>query len=311
MRAWLGIDTSNYVPSAALVGENGQVLYHGRQPLPVEHGALGLRQSDAVFCHIRQIPELMRRAFEAAEGSMLAGVGVSTQPRKAEGSYMPVFLAGKAVADSIASAVGVPIGYFSHQQGHIRAAEIGLQMPEEYIGVHLSGGTTELLRICRQGYTAEILGAPQDIAAGQWIDRTGVKLSLDFPAGRALEMLAAQTETAAPFTVTVKGMDLFFSGAETQTKQAIEKGVSKEEIARGVFVSLGLALSKAIVRAYQETGLEYVLVAGGVSANQLVKTVVTERCAKAAKRLSVAFADPLYAGDNAVGTAFLAKEARC
>ena len=249
MRAWLGIDTSNYVTSAALVGENGQVLYHGRQPLPVEHGALGLRQSDAVFCHIRQIPELMRRAFEAAEGSMLAGVGVSTQPRKAEGSYMPVFLAGKAVADSIASAVGVPIGYFSHQQGHIRAAEIGLQMPEEYIGVHLSGGTTELLRICRQGYTAEILGATQDIAAGQWIDRTGVKLSLDFPAGRALEMLAAQTETAAPFTVTVKGMDLFFSGAETQTKQAIEKGVSKEEIARGVFVSLGLALSKAIVRA--------------------------------------------------------------
>lgn len=311
MRAWLGIDTSNYVTSAALVGENGQVLYHGRQPLPVEHGALGLRQSDAVFCHIRQIPELMRRAFEASEGSMLAGVGVSTQPRKAEGSYMPVFLAGKAVADSIASAVGVPIGYFSHQQGHIRAAEIGLQMPEEYIGVHLSGGTTELLRICRQGYTAEILGATQDIAAGQWIDRTGVKLSLDFPAGRALEMLAAQTETAAPFTVTVKGMDLFFSGAETQTKQAIEKGVSKEKIARGVFVSLGLALSKAIVRAYQETGLEYVLVAGGVSANQLVKTVVTERCAKAAKRLSVAFADPLYAGDNAVGTAFLAKEARC
>lgn len=53
------------------------------------------------------------------------------------------------------------------------------------------------------------------------------------------------------------------------------------------------------------------LVAGGVSANQLVKTVVTERCAKMAKQLKVAFADPLYAGDNAVGIALLAKETRC
>lgn len=311
MRAWLGIDTSNYVTSAAFVGENGQVLYHGRQPLPVEHGALGLRQSDAVFCHIRQIPPLMRCAFEDAGKVTLAGVGVSTQPRKAEGSYMPVFLAGKAVADSVASAAGVPIDYFSHQQGHIRAAEIGLQIPETYLGVHLSGGTTELLKICQQGYTAEILGATQDIAAGQWVDRTGVKLGLDFPAGRALETLACKTETAASFTVTVKGMDLFFSGAETQTKQAIEKGVAKEEIARGVFVSLGRALSKAIIRAHQATGLAYVLVAGGVSANQLVKTVVTERCAKMAKQLKVAFADPLYAGDNAVGIALLAKETRC
>lgn len=311
MKAWLGIDTSNYVTSAALVGEDGQVLYHGRQPLPVEHGALGLRQSDAVFCHIRQIPALMRCAFESVGAVELSGAGVSTQPRKAAGSYMPVFMAGKAVADSVASAAGVPIGYFSHQQGHIRAAEIGLQMPEEYIGVHLSGGTTELLRICRQGYTAEILGATQDIAAGQWIDRTGVKLGLDFPAGRALETLARKTGEAPSFTVTVKGMNLFFSGAETQTKQAIEKGIAKEAIARGVFISLGRALSRAIVRAHRATGLEYVLVAGGVSANQLVKAVVTERCAKAARRVKVAFADPLYAGDNAVGIALLAKETRC
>lgn len=224
---------------------------------------------------------------------------------------MPVFLAGKAVADGVASAVGVPIDYFSHQQGHMRAAEIGLETPETYLGVHLSGGTTEILKICQKGYTAEILGATQDIAAGQWVDRTGVKLGLDFPAGRALEILARQTEAAASFTITVKGMDLFFSGAETQTKKAIEKGVSKEEIARGVFVSLGLALSKAIIRAHQATGLAYALVAGGVSANQLVKAVVTERCAKMAKQLKVAFADPLYAGDNAVGIALLAKETRC
>ena len=171
--------------------------------------------------------------------------------------------------------------------------------------------STEILKICQKGYTAEILGATQDIAAGQWVDRTGVKLGLDFPAGRALETLACQTETAAPFTVTVKGIDLFFSGAETQTKQAIDKGVAKEEIARGVFVSLGRALSKAIIRAHQATGLAYALVAGGVSANQLVKAVVTERCAKMAKQLKVAFADPLYAGDNAVGIALLAKETRC
>lgn len=311
MNAYLGIDTSNYVTSVALVGEQGQILCHARHPLPVEHGALGLRQSDAVFCHIRQLAPLVRQAFDAGQGAAVRGVGVSTQPRAQKGSYMPVFVAGRTVAESIAAALGVPVWPVSHQQGHLRAAEIGLSLPQRYLGVHLSGGTTELLEVDRQGYTARIVGATRDIAAGQWIDRAGVALGLDFPAGRALETLAEQTQTPHPFSVAVKGCDLYFSGAETQTRRAVANGVPGAQIARGVFVSLGQALTKAVLAAAEMTGLCDVLVAGGVSANAIVKQTATQRCSEKNKEIRIAFADPLYGGDNAVGVALLAKEALC
>lgn len=311
MNAYLGIDTSNYVTSVALVGEQGRILCHARHPLPVEHGALGLRQSDAVFCHIRQLAPLVRQAFDAGRGAVVRGVGVSTQPRAQQGSYMPVFLAGRAIAESVAAALGVPVCSVSHQQGHLRAAEIGLSLPRRYVGVHLSGGTTELLEVDKQGYTARILGATRDIAAGQWVDRTGVALGLDFPAGRALEQLAGQTQTAHPFTVAVKGCDLYFSGAETQTKRALTNGVPGDQIARGVFVSLGEALARAVLHAAETTGLGDALVAGGVSANAIVKRIATGHCAKKNRDLRIVFADPLYGGDNAVGVALLAKEALC
>lgn len=311
MEVFLGIDTSNYRTSVALADGEGRVLCNARALLPVEHGALGLRQSDAVFCHIRQLPALVEQAFEAARGHRVCGVGVSTQPRRVEGSYMPVFLAGKTVAQSIACALDVPLHTFSHQQGHLRAAEINCPMPDEYLGVHLSGGTTEILRVQTEKYSAEILGGTEDIAAGQWVDRAGVAMELHFPAGPEMEALAQQTQTAHLFTVAVKGTKLYFSGAETQTKRAITEGVPRCEIARGVFLSLGRALAKAVLAAYEQTGLLDVLIAGGVSANELVKQQLRLVCAKKAPALRLHFADPQYAGDNAAGIALLAKEAGC
>ncbi|MDD7647621.1 MAG: peptidase M22, partial [Ruminococcus bromii] len=86
----LGIDTSNYTTSAALL-ENGVVDSRGKL-LPVKAGEIGLRQSDAVFHHTRQLPEVM-----AALGGRIGGaraVGVSNRPRDKEDSYMPCFLVG-------------------------------------------------------------------------------------------------------------------------------------------------------------------------------------------------------------------------
>ena len=211
----------------------------------------------------------------------------------------------------IACALDVPLHTFSHQQGHLRAAEINCPMPDEYLGVHLSGGTTEILRVQTEKYSADILGGTEDIAAGQWVDRAGVAMELHFPAGPEMEALAQQTDAAHLFTVAVKGTKLYFSGAETQTKRAITEGVPRCEIARGVFVSLGRALAKAVLAAYEQTGLLDVLIAGGVSANELVKQQLRLVCAKKAPALRLHFADPQYAGDNAAGIALLAKEAGC
>ncbi len=80
-----------------------------------------MKQSDAVFQHIKQLPQLLERLFGQCQMSV-AGVGVSVTPRRSEGSYMPCFLVGSAVASSISSALSVPKYEFSHQEGHIMAA---------------------------------------------------------------------------------------------------------------------------------------------------------------------------------------------
>ncbi len=310
MKVYLGIDTSNYKTSVALVDEEGHILLDERKELVVEHGALGLRQSEAVFCHIRQLPPLVEKAFACLpKGDAVAAVGVSTQPRKQQGSYMPVFIAGHSTAQNVAAALGVPVCCFSHQQGHLRAAAYGQQMPGQYIGVHVSGGTTEILQVDRAAMSVEILGGSRDIAAGQWIDRVGVKMGLPFPSGQHLEALAGKTAQAVPFSVLQKGMDLYFTGAETQAKQAIEQGQPQSAIARGVFLSLAKALYGAVAAACQNTGLQTVLLAGGVMANALVRAAMEQ--AAASQDITLCWADPPLSGDNAVGIALLTKEQLC
>ena len=87
----LGIDTSNYTTSAALLDlETGEV-HQEKQLLPVKVGEVGLRQSDAVFHHTRQLPELLERLRPFLENNPVCGVSVSTRPRNVDGSYMPCF----------------------------------------------------------------------------------------------------------------------------------------------------------------------------------------------------------------------------
>ena len=137
----LGIDTSCYTTSVALV-EDGRIAQE-RRLLSVAQGERGLRQSSALFQHVERLPELLEALFAHSPGCV-DGVCVSTRPRDAEGSYMPVFKAGECAARAIAAAQGVPLVETSHQQGHIRAALVDSGCGEaEFVALHLSGGTTE------------------------------------------------------------------------------------------------------------------------------------------------------------------------
>ena len=97
MKCFLGIDTSNYTTSLAAVDENG-VLFNLKAPLPVKEGECGLRQSDALFAHTKNLPALFERARPWLADKQVLAVGVSEKPRNAEGSYMPCFLAGVSAA---------------------------------------------------------------------------------------------------------------------------------------------------------------------------------------------------------------------
>jgi len=301
----LGLDTSNYTTSAAVFSHN-TALNCGKL-LDVPSGALGLRQSDAVFQHVRRLPIMIAQLREAGLLSDLTAVGASTRPREVEGSYMPCFLVGEGQGRAIADALEIPFFAFSHQQGHIAAAAWSagrldlLETP--HLAWHLSGGTTELLYVepGEVAPTAKCIGGTSDISAGQLIDRTGLLLGLDFPAGKALDALSQQCEKGERFTVKMNGLTFSLSGMENKVKDQLARGTAPAEIARFVLETLAHLLVRAIRAARAEYGDLPVLCSGGVASNSLLR-------AKLAGEGAI-FAKPEYSTDNAMGPAILALRA--
>ena len=300
----LALDTSNYTTSAAAFdGREGENV--GR-PLQVRPGELGLRQSDALFQHVKQLPQLMEQLASQGQLENIQAVGASTRPRAVEGSYMPCFLAGTSQAQCLARTLGVPFFAFSHQQGHLAAAAWSagrLDLLEgPLLAWHLSGGTTELLRAEPEqdgvAMTAEILGGTSDISAGQLIDRTGVLLGLQFPAGKALDGLSAQAEKVKPFPVKVENCTFSLSGIENKVKQMSEKGEAPETVARFALETVARAVVKATRQALERFPGLPVLCSGGVASNSLLRQVMEREC-------GAIFAQPRFSTDNAMGTAIL------
>ena len=189
---YIGIDTSCYTTSASCA-ENGSIVSDRRTMLRVASGERGLRQSDGVFQHVRNLGEIMPALMADADRAKIKAVAVSTRPRPEQDSYMPVFLAGKTAAITLAKALDVRLIELSHQQGHVRAALYGNEqlMGRRFLGMHISGGTTEIFTV---GTNLEIglIGGCADLHAGQLVDRVGVSLGMAFPSGKHMEVLASE-----------------------------------------------------------------------------------------------------------------------
>ncbi len=302
----LGIDTSNYTTSAAAYApELPQPVSAGRL-LEVGDGGCGLRQSDAVFAHVKNLPEIVAEAMRRFDGE-IAAVGVSARPRDAEGSYMPCFLTGVAAASAAASALRVPLYEFSHQANHVAAAAFAAGRPEllrqPFLAWHLSGGTSELLLVRPDGekiIRCERVGGTSDLAAGQAIDRAGVMLGLRFPCGRALDALSLRAETPpAPARLSVKGLEMSLSGLENKARALAEAQETPERIARFVLETVLLSVARVTEGALRQYGALPILCAGGVMCNTLIR-------ARMEKQFSAHFADAAFSADNAAGCAVLA-----
>ena len=303
--AVLGIDTSCYTTSVACFGGSG-VLYDGRTLLPVQRGDRGLRQSEGVFLHTRQLPPLVEAAFAAVPPGDIAAVACSQAPVDRADSYMPVFLTGLGVGRALAASLGVPLLALDHQSGHIRAALIGNEelMSQPFYAVHLSGGTTDLLSVEARGpgaFSIEPLGRSEDLHAGQLVDRVGVLLGCGFPAGKELEALARQaTDRDLRIPAAVKGLACSLSGAETAAERALEQGRPAAEVAYGVYDLLARTLKKMLTNAVAAHGERPVLLCGGVASSLLLRELLRERC-----DLGLFFGDSRLSSDNAVGVAAL------
>lgn len=293
----LGIDTSNYTTSVAIVEDN-KCIYDSRKLLVTKIGERGLRQSEALFQHINNLPELLDSNFVRN----VQGVCVSTKPRPIDGSYMPVFKAGESIAKSIAASIGARVIFTTHQEGHIEAAIRSIDFEnKDFICLHLSGGTTEILKVSRgKSYNIEIIGETKDISAGQFIDRVGVAMGFEFPSGKMIDQLSLSTNpTRLRIPSKVEGFNMNFSGQETLCLKYIKEGYNQNEISFATMLCVSKTMEKVVVNL-QKTYKLPVLVTGGVACSIFLKKYFKEKLLK-----DIYFADERYSSDNAVGTAFI------
>ncbi|MCY1714230.1 peptidase M22 [Caproiciproducens galactitolivorans] len=301
MNNTLGIDTSNYTTSAALFRDGA--IKQEKMLLPVKEGELGLRQSDAVFHHVQQLPVILETLL--SEKQPIEAVGASSRPRDLEGSYMPCFTVGLGTAKAVSKALGVPMRTFSHQAGHIAAAlysagKLSL-IHQKFIAFHVSGGTTEAVLVTpdeQSVFHTELLARSLDLKGGQAVDRVGAMLGLSFPAGRELERLAQETEIHFKIKPSLKGADCSLSGIENKCGELLRKGKPKEEIASYCLQAILSALDGMAEELLKQYGELPLLFAGGVMSNGMIRKALTGK-------YGAYFAEPAFSADNAAGIAIL------
>ncbi|MBQ9168700.1 MAG: DNA-binding protein [Oscillospiraceae bacterium] len=297
----IGLDTSNYTTSIAWF--NGRDGENCSKLLPVKQGELGLRQSDAVFAHIKGLPELSGRLFSNHSLEGVTAVGVSTRPRAVEGSYMPCFMVGYSHAKLLADSLHVPLVEVSHQQGHVAASLWSANhlelMDEPHLAWHLSGGTTELLLVepDEKNVQCTKIGGTTDISAGQLIDRTGQLLELPFPSGKHLDALSREAQGREVFKVKCPELEFSLSGVQNKVQQFHEQNGIPAETAAFALRCIAGAVRQATLNAQKKYPGLRVVFSGGVASNTLLREVLDP--------LNPVFSQPQYSTDNAMGVAVL------
>ena len=304
MSDFLGVDTSNYTTSVAVFNCGERSITQEKRLLPVREGELGLRQSDAVFHHTKQLPEMVERLAEKYGGFSLEAVAASVRPRNTEGSYMPCFLCGEGLGRSLSTVNKLPFYSTSHQVGHILAALYSAgKLPyvnERFIAFHVSGGTTDCL-LCEPDDDLIIkiteIGTSLDLKAGQAVDRCGLMLGLRFPCGAELEKLAERSDKKVKIRPVIKDGNCCLSGVENKCRQMTERGASPEDTARFCLDFIGETIIAMTLAAKEKCGDLPLVFAGGVMSDAIIRRSVTERFNGAS------FAAPEFSCDNAAGVA--------
>lgn len=313
----LGIDTSNYKTSIAIVDEYGDIIYNRSEYLDVPLGERGLRQSTAFFMHSNRMPDFVQEALQSINVNDLASIGVSSRPRRIEGSYMPCFLAGLNTARTISSCYGIPVKEFSHQEGHCAAI---INNNEPCIFFHLSGGTTEFL-LCKEdqaGYDLQIIGGTKDISFGQLIDRIGVSLGYEFPAGKYIDIVASKNSIDNSLFPDIKLKDGYFnlSGVETKITRMLSNASDNEveDLLSTLLFKIAKLIYQSAINLSNNYNITKVYIAGGVAASSTIRSHISSFKEKEMAQgsvipnIEIIFGNSELCGDNAIGIAKLASK---
>lgn len=307
MPEFLGIDTSNYTTSAAVYISDENRVIQCKRLLPVKEGALGLRQSDAVFHHTKQLPEIIEQLSESIENADFSAVSASARPRNTEGSYMPCFLCGEGFARSYSALQNLPLYTTSHQTGHILSALYSADrlnlVNEKFIAFHVSGGTTDCL-LCEPDkeniLNISEISTSLDLNAGQAVDRVGLMLGLEFPCGKELEKLAVKADRHFKVKPVLKNGCCCLSGLENKCRSMLDSGESRENISAYCLDFIAETIISMTDYAIQKYGRLPLVFAGGVMSDRLIKDKII------LQYNSASFAEPEFSCDNASGVAIYA-----
>lgn len=315
----VGIDTSCYTTSVAVMDNQYRLLYDNRIMLEVPQGSRGLRQSDAVFQHMNNISLIIEDCFKYIHPNEVHCISVSSKPRSGSDSYMPVFTAGVNAAKMIASSLQKPIFEVSHQQNHILSGIWSSKhcFTHAFAAYHISGGTTELLLVSPlddDEMAVRLIGGSSDLKAGQFIDRVGVAMGFKFPCGQAMDNLCGALEEEGTqicgikIPVHIDKSYASFSGPESFIQRmiaAVEPDRLKQaEIAAGVFECIAKVIEKTACQAKKENSFDELLLIGGVASNQRIKTYLSQSRKLLQHGIKTVLSEARYSSDNAVGTAY-------
>lgn len=274
----IGIETSCDETGIAIYdGQRGLLAHvlHSQVALHAEYG--GVVPELASRDHVRKVLPLVRQVMAQADtrAADIQGVAYTAGP-----GLVGALLVGAAIGRSLAWAWGVPAVAIHHMEGHLLAPLLEDNPPDfPFVALLVSGGHTQLVRVDGVG-RYHILGESLDDAAGEAFDKTAKLLGLGYPGGPALARLAASGDPQRfhfPRPMTNRpGLDFSFSGLKTQAVNTVKQYTDDQARA-----DIAYAFQEAVVdtlaikcqRALRETGLQRLVVSGGVSAN----TVLRER----------------------------------
>lgn len=302
----LGIDTSAYTTSVAIIDIQGNIIYDCRKKLFVPEGQIGLRQQEALFQHINNLPDIFNEF--TIDFNEVKTISVSNKPRNNNNSYMPVFIAGTNFGRTIAKVIGATFIEYSHQENHISSAFFKKKctLHNNFLTIHISGGTAECLLTSKvhSGFETQIVGGSKDITFGQLIDRIGVYLGFKFPAGYDLEQTITDDKQQTLNMPKISGNEYInLSGIENFLKEKYDvKKISVEKISLSLFNYIGKCICHIIENLKNKYKFNDIIITGGVASNKYIRKFIENELAN---KFNLYICDLKYSTDNALGNAYL------
>ncbi|MBO6522250.1 MAG: tRNA (adenosine(37)-N6)-threonylcarbamoyltransferase complex transferase subunit TsaD [Balneolaceae bacterium] len=305
----LGIESSCDDTSASvLTAEGVQSNVIASQSIHVKFG--GVVPELASRAHQTTITQTVEQALEEAEVSLeeIDVIAVTQGP-----GLMGSLLVGLCFAKGLALSRSIPIVGVNHMDAHIYANFIDSEPKFPFVCLTVSGGHTQLVYV-KSPFDHEILGKTRDDAAGEAFDKIGKIFGLPYPAGAIMDKLARDGDTGFhkfPQALVNEGLDFSFSGLKTSALYFVQD--KKEDWIKEHLNDLCASISEAITevlikklkRAVKQTGVKTIALAGGVSAN----SVLREKAEKLAEEMNLSLHVPKlsYCTDNAAMIAITGK----